>query len=90
MYGECEFWFASIKVRDQETRLERTFRVHSVDSRYSQSPDSLSWVLYSTSEVVQTTIDSGSGIGSTQVSPTFISNREQRLIHGVRPICSSN
>lgn len=90
MYGECEFWFASIKVRGQETTLERTCLVYSVDPRYSQSPDSSSWVSYSTSEVAQTMIDSGSGIGSTQVSLTFVSNREQRLMHGVRPICSSN
>ena len=31
VYGECEFWFASIKVSGQGTTLARTCRVHSVE-----------------------------------------------------------
>ena len=30
-YGECEFWFASIKVRGRETILEKSIRVHRVE-----------------------------------------------------------
>lgn len=55
---------------------ERLWQGHAVfiasNHRYSPSLDSSSWVSYSTLEVVQTVIESGSGIGSIQVGPTFI------------------